>query len=83
MILKIINKDELLKDLEAYKKMFPSSFKTLDSIEECLRSVAGSAGTGKFGLSVSTEWPDKCYLFECMLRSEEEAFFEYLGLSKC
>ena len=83
MKLKIINKGELIKDLETYKKMFPSSFKTLDNIEENLRLVAGGAGTGQFGLSVSSEWPDKCYLFECMLRYEEEAFFEYLGLSKC
>lgn len=82
--LEIIGLEKLNHDIEYYKSMFPATFLTLERIHENLWEdfKRNDGNTGLFGMSVSSEWPDKCYGFEFVGFAFGEIRYKYVGICK-
>ena len=71
---------ELLSDMEYYKKMFPETYTTIESIKETLSTDPYES---EVGIEVSPEWEDKCYGFEIeKITPSGDVICEYLGIMK-
>lgn len=71
---------ELLSDIEYYKKMFPETYTTIESIKETLSTDPCECVSG---IEVSPEWEDKCYGFEIKkVTPRGDVLCEYLGIMK-
>lgn len=72
---------KLLSDIEYYKKMFPKTHTTIESIKDTLSADPYECIAG---IEVSSEWEDKCYAFEVeKITPRGDVFCKYLGVSKC
>ena len=83
MKINIQNLQQLQENIAEYKAMFPQSFTSLDDVYRFLETDYRNGITRSlFGMSVSDEWPDKCYSF--MFVSDDDVVnYEYMGLYKC
>ncbi len=75
----IDNLSELLNHIEEYKKMFPSTYTSLDTIKSNLKSYEVD---GICGISVSLAYPDKCYGFKAVRITPEMVVWNYEGIWK-
>lgn len=75
---------DLLEDVEKYKIQFPSSFTSIRDIEASLKErVNDPVGSiSIFGIQVSDEWEDKCYVFEVDRMTPTHTVFRYVGIWK-
>lgn len=75
----IIDLAEAVKD---YKGMFPDTYTTMEQIKALLAEKEYEPMGCVFGVSVSSEWPDKCYGFEIDKIKGEITYVRYLGIWK-
>ena len=78
----IENYQDLLIRIEEYKRMFPNSYTTVEEIKKQLASDEFRPVGEVFGISVSSEWSDKCYGFEVDRQTPTTCFYRYLGIWK-
>lgn len=83
MKVKILNLEQLEKNIAEYEAMFPQNFLSLEDIDNILWEDYSNLGGTKslFGMSVSEQWPDKCYSF-VFVSDDNEVVYEYKGLFK-
>ena len=83
MKIKILNLQQLQENIAEYKAMFPQNYLSLDDVYRFLEAdYRGGITLSVFGMSVSDEWPDKCYSFG-FVSDDDEIVYEYMGLYKC
>ena len=83
MKIKILNLQQLQENIAEYKAMFPQNYLSLDDVYRSLEAdYRGGITLSVFGISVSDEWPDKCYSFR-FVHDDDEIVYEYMGLYKC
>lgn len=83
MKIKILNLQQLQENIAEYKAMFPQNYLSLDDVYRILEADYRNGITRSlFGMSVSDEWPDKCYSF-VFVSDDDEIVYEYMGLYKC
>lgn len=83
MKIKILNLQQLQENITEYKAMFPQNYLSLDDVYRILEADYKNGITRSlFGMSVSDEWPDKCYSF-VFVSDDDEIVYEYMGLYKC
>lgn len=83
MKIKILNLQQLQENIAEYKAMFPQNYLSLDDVYRILEADYKNGITRSlFGMSVSDEWPDKCYSF-MFVSDDDEIVYEYMGLYKC
>ena len=83
MKIKILNLQQLQENIAEYKAMFPQNYLSLDDVYRFLEADYRNGITRSlFGMSVSDEWPDKCYSF-VFVHDDDEIVYEYRGLYKC
>ncbi len=73
--------NELLKDIDAYKKKFPESL-TYEQIIDKLKYQQNEQIGILFGYDVSPKWDGKCYGFEVKYRANGCTYFNYIGICK-
>lgn len=73
---------DLVEDMEAYKQQFPDTFVPYAKIKESLQERVNDPVGSIFGLSVATDWEDKCYGFEVDRVTPETTVFIYCGTWK-
>lgn len=79
----IENYHDLMEHVQEYQRKFPKSYTCLEEIKANLEREEMSAPGHIFGISVATEWPDKCFGFELEKQTSTTAYFRYLGIWKC
>ncbi|MBQ7462444.1 MAG: hypothetical protein IJS63_09370 [Bacteroidaceae bacterium] len=79
----IDNIQDLLRDIERYKQMFPTSYTTYEQLKMLLEDKDGEPVGSTFGFSVAGEYEDKCYGFESDMVTPTNTIFRYMGIWKC
>jgi len=73
---------DLIEDMEAYKRQFPETAVPYARIKESLEERVNDPVGSTFGLSIATDWEDKCYGFEVDRVTPETTVFRYCGTWK-
>lgn len=68
--------------MNAYKQQFPDTFVPYAKIKELLQERVNDPVGSIFGLSVATDWEDKCYGFEVDRVTPKATVFIYCGTWK-
>lgn len=78
----IENEHDLYERVQEYKQMFPETYTTPEQIREGLKRRVNEPKGLIFGISVSSEWKEKCYGIEVEQVTPETTTFRYLGIWK-
>ena len=73
---------DLIEDMEAYKRQFPDTIVPYEKIKESLEERVNDPVGSTFGLSIATDWEDKCYGFEVERVTPKATVFRYCGTWK-
>ena len=73
---------DLLEDMETYKKMFPDTHVPYNRLKEMLEEHYNDPVGSIFGIQVATTWEDKCYGFEIDRVSPKATHILYAGVWK-
>lgn len=83
--IRVLNLPQLLKDMEEYRKMFPISYTDMDKVFNVLKQhmEVKHVDDWCFGIEVSSDWQDKCYVFEAVESAiTANVWFKYNGVGK-
>lgn len=78
----IIHAYDLNERIEEYKEMFPDSYTDFDAVKDVLRKHMDDPVGQVFGISVASDWQDKCFGFEVEKQTPKATHFIYLGIWK-
>lgn len=78
----IDNCQDLLIDIEEYKKKFPETHMSYYDIKKNLEERFNDPVGSVFGIEVAKDWLDKCYGFEVDRVTPENTIFRYVGIWK-
>lgn len=73
---------DLAEAIEDYKGMFPDTYTPMEQIKAIIAEREDSPMGYVFGISVSSEWSDKCYGFEIDKIKGNRTYVRYLGIWK-
>ena len=81
--MKIKNYKNLKMNIAYYRAMFPETYTTLEEIVAALnKDYRETGGVSDFGISVSSEWEDKCYGFS-FNGDNPYPSYTFTGIVKC
>lgn len=79
----IDNVHDLLTDMQEYEQMFPQTHTKYEDIKETIEKNEEAPPGSVFGISVASDWKDKCYGFEVDLIKLDITIVRYVGIWKC